>query len=119
MTGLEKVCENPVVAQYLLEKQLKPGELLPGWPGWDTPHLQNQISGGIVPTSPERLLDAATDWKAGHDPERAELIEMVDVGGRGLARSLPTKKLKCGRCGRPLMAKDSLELGVCLWCRIL
>lgn len=62
MTGLESVTGLPVVQVYLAEKNLKAGELMPGWEGWDKPHLMNMRHGGIVPTSPEMLLEDATAW---------------------------------------------------------
>lgn len=70
MTGLESVEELPVVREYLFATQQGIGNLMPGWQGWDRPHLIRygdrrgyKRAGGIVPTSPETLLDRARRWK--------------------------------------------------------
>lgn len=70
MTGLETVTSRPDVARYLAENRLKPGSLMPGWEGWATPHLEDMLTGGITPTSPEMLLDRTEEWIRKGRPHR-------------------------------------------------
>lgn len=64
VTGLESVLSLPVVQEYLAAKQLRAETLLPGWKGWDTPHLLDMRRGAIKPTSPDMLREDAEKWKA-------------------------------------------------------
>lgn len=77
MTGLEDVLKDDRVQRYLAAKQLRAQTLMPGWKGWDTPHLMRYPTGGIIPTSPELLLEDAIKW----------------------TRAKPETDLKCPRCG--------------------
>jgi hypothetical protein len=46
----------------------------------------------------------------------AALIAAVDDDAKGLFDCVSIDRLHCRRCARPMVAKASLEKGVCLWC---
>lgn len=65
MTGLEpyqRYVDRKDVQEFLGATLQRLGELMPGWPGWDTPHLLNYRTGAITPTCIEMLLEDAEEW---------------------------------------------------------
>ena len=61
-TGMESVEDRPEVKEYLAEHGLRIQSQMPGWPGWDKPHLMTN-DGGILPTSPQRLMQDVQRWQ--------------------------------------------------------
>lgn len=62
MTGLETVQDDPIVSEYLGVTGRSVCQLMPDWPGWDRPHIMER-HGGIIPTTPEILIEDARRWK--------------------------------------------------------
>lgn len=62
MTGLEAIQDQPEVREYLLAHGLRVQSLIPGWEGWDTPHMMSH-DGAIIPTSPAYLMHDVRRWK--------------------------------------------------------
>lgn len=47
----------------------------------------------------------------------ASLLENVDRNAKEYASTLTLEQMLCSKCTKPMTRLESLQLGVCLWCR--